>query len=90
MEEEAELNAWVMNRAECLLSDGTRYSLPSDFYTKLGFPILSEHRLEAPNCSAVRIQLKQAESSCSPEILSSLSKGLGPTSIGARSFIPAA
>lgn len=61
MEEEEELNAWVMDRGEYLLSDGTSYSFPLDFYTKLGFTILSEHRLETPNFSAVRIQLKQAK-----------------------------
>lgn len=61
LEEEPELNGWVMDQGEYLRIDGTPYRLPTEFYKKLGFTFMKEHRLVTSRFSAVRIQLKRDE-----------------------------
>ncbi|MCG8576842.1 MAG: GNAT family N-acetyltransferase [Flavobacteriales bacterium] len=53
---ERELNGWVIDHNNDLKSNGERYQSPLEFYTKNGFDIISDVRLELDKISAVKIK----------------------------------
>lgn len=50
------LNGWVIDHNKARMADGSLYVSPLLFYKRLGFEILSTHRLETEQISAVKIR----------------------------------
>ena len=59
MNQEPELNGWVMMQNDCIKNDGSLYASPTLFYSKNGFQILSDIKLENDKMSAGKIQWKK-------------------------------
>ena len=50
------LNGWVIDHQNYLHQDGRTYHSPLNFYTKNGFEIIKETRIEIPTLSAIKIK----------------------------------
>lgn len=57
---ETELNGWVIDHNRYKKCNMDTYQSPLVFYTKNGFRLIEDARIESPNLSAVKIQWKPA------------------------------
>ena len=55
LKDETLLSGWVIDHDRDLRTDGTPYRSPLDFYTKHGFQVVPDIRLEQTKISAVKI-----------------------------------
>lgn len=55
-EKEKALNGWVIDHGKDLKKNGEPYKSPVNFYTKNGFSICNDQRLDTPKISAVKIK----------------------------------
>ena len=55
-EKNSELNGWVIDHNKDVKQNGDYYISPIDFYTKNGFKIITETRLELNTISAIKIK----------------------------------